>query len=132
MHHLNTPPIILAPDSDKHEASEDDSINFSVLRPDETYDAGEFIPSNRPQYDLKEKWKESEEDGFDIYIDALHNLPDNCSVVKILAELVNHKGIKQRKMQELWPKLEISTFQKQTFNEKIEVRDIVTDPTTIL
>ena len=112
LNHLNTPPIVLDPSSELHRPTDNDWVNFSVLRPDETYDAGEFIPSNKPQYDLKEPWKEEEEGGFDVYIDAIHNLPDNSSVVKILAEIVNNRGVKQIKTKELWPKLEVSTFQK--------------------
>jgi len=45
---LNSPPIILQIDSDLQYSKGDGTINFSVLRPDENYDAGEFIPSNRP------------------------------------------------------------------------------------
>lgn len=68
-------------------------INFSVLKPGENFDAGEFIPNNRPYYDLSNKWKEEEEDGFDVYIDAMHNLPDNCGLVAVRAKVVNNKGV---------------------------------------
>jgi hypothetical protein len=44
---------------------------------------------------LSELWKEEEEDGFDIYIDSINNLPDNVSAVKILVKVVNNKGIEQ-------------------------------------
>jgi len=107
-------------------------LNFSVLKPNQDFDAGEFIPNNRPYYNLGEPWKEEEEDGFDIYIDALHNLPDNCSLVKIRAKVINNKGVEQCKMQEYFPKMDISSFQKQIYNEKLELRDITTDPTSML
>ena len=102
------------------------------MRPNESYDAGEFIPANKPQYDIKESWKEEEEDGFDVYFDAIHNLPDNTSIVKTIVKLVNNRGIEQIRSKEIWPKLEVSSYQKQVFNEKIEVRDVQTDPTTLL
>jgi hypothetical protein len=59
---------------------------------------------------LSELWKEEEEDGFDVYIDSIQNLPDNVSAVKILVKIVNNKGVEQIKQQELWPRLQISTF----------------------
>lgn len=68
------------------------SINFSVLRPDDVFDACEFIPSTKPQFTATDFWKEDEEAGFDVYIDSLHNLPDNCSIVKIIAKIVTHKN----------------------------------------
>jgi hypothetical protein len=91
---LNNPPIILTqdPDADQYVIGEG-QISFSVLKPDQTFDAGEFIPNNRPYYNLAEPWEEDQEDGFDIYIDALHNLPDNASLVKIKAKVVNNKGV---------------------------------------
>lgn len=36
------------------------------------------------------------------------------------------------KERDLFPKIDISTFQKQTFNEKLEIRDVNSDPTSIL
>ena len=59
------------------------------MKSDEIYDAGEFIPNNQPQYKINELWKEEEEDGFDVYIDSLLNLPDNVSLCKIKAKIVN-------------------------------------------
>ena len=35
-------------------------------------------------------WKEDEEDGFVIYIDSATGLPDNVSIVKVIAKLVNN------------------------------------------
>lgn len=92
MAELNNPPIILQLDSNLKYSKGDGLLNFSVLRPDEFLDAGEFIPSNRPQYSFNEPWKEDEEDGFDIYVDSLHNLPDNCSIVKTVVKIINNKG----------------------------------------
>lgn len=42
---------------------------------------------------MSNKWKEEEEDGFDVYIDAMHNLPDNCGLVAVRAKVVNNKGV---------------------------------------
>jgi len=41
---------------------------------------------------VKEFYKEDEEDGFDIYIDSAIGLPDNVSIVKIIAKVVNNQG----------------------------------------
>jgi hypothetical protein len=59
---------------------------------------------------LNEPWKEDEEDGFDIYVDSLHNLPDNCSIVKVIVRIINNKGALQIKERELWPRLDVSSF----------------------
>ena len=61
------------------------TVRFSFLRPDQYLDEGEFIRNDEAQYSLEETWNEKEEDGFDIYIDAVHNLPDNCAIVKVRA-----------------------------------------------
>jgi hypothetical protein len=77
-------------------------------------------------------WREEEEDGYDVYVDSLHNLPDNCAIVKIKAKIVSTKNVVQLRETELWPKVQVSTFMKQIYNEKLEVRDTVTDPTSML
>lgn len=90
---LLMPPIILSIGSDLAKKSPEGSISFSVLHPDEVFSTGDFIPNNAPQYDSSNLWKEHEEDGFDIYVDMLMNLPDNCSIISIKANVVNNKKV---------------------------------------
>jgi hypothetical protein len=90
---LQPPPITLLETPSDVGSRNQGSIFFSLLRPSEIYDSGEFIANNRPQISQNNFWKESEEDGFDIYVDGLHNLPDNVSVVKVLAKVINNKGV---------------------------------------
>jgi hypothetical protein len=62
----------------------------------------------------------------------LMNLPDSCSIVRALARVVNNRDVNQTKPQELWPIIDASTNQNQRFNQKIEVRGITSDPTSLL
>jgi len=41
---------------------------------------------------VRDFWKKDEEDGYDIYIDSAFGLPDNVSIVKVIAKVVNNRG----------------------------------------
>ena len=70
----------------------DAQVNFSVLDPDEDReDTAQFIPNNEKQYTLTDFWKEAEEDGVDIYIDTIRHFPENCTIVKIIAKVVDNR-----------------------------------------
>lgn len=107
-------------------------MRFSFLRPDQYLDEGEFIRNNEAQYSLEETWNEKEEDGFDIYIDAVHNLPDNCAIVKVKAQVVNNRAKPLLREVDFFPKIDVSTAQTQVYNEKLELRNQKTDPTSLL
>ena len=49
------------------------------------------MPNNVTGFSPTERWKDSEEDGCDVYIDEIRHLPDNCSLVKIVAKVINEK-----------------------------------------
>ena len=88
---LQALPISLTPTEEVSGFNDIGKVKFSVLRPQDYFDSGQFIENRAPQYLLDEDWIEDDENGFDIYIDSLHNLPDNCTCVKVLARLVNDK-----------------------------------------
>ena len=68
----------------------DAQVNFSVLDPDqERENTAQFIPNNEKQYTATEFWKEAEEEGVDIYIDAIRHFPENVTIVKVIAKVVD-------------------------------------------
>ncbi len=71
---------------------------------------------------MRDFWKEDEEDGFDIYIDSAFGLPDNVSLVKVIAKVVNNRGEVKLGPTPLWPQVEPSSFQKQHYKAKLELR----------
>ena len=81
-------------------------MNFSILKPEDYFDEGSFIPNNKLQYFPDEAWNNDEEFGFDIYIDALQNLPDNTSLVKVLARVINHREKEIISWKEFWPQID--------------------------
>lgn len=129
---LQQAPIALRPSPTQGVPKDVGSLRFSVLRPTEFYDEGEFVPNKKPQYLADEEWDEDEEDGFDIYIDQLTNLPDNVSVVKVFARLINNKEKEFVSWRSFYPQAELSSVQNQVYNEKFELRGQVTDPTLLL
>jgi hypothetical protein len=52
---------------------------------------------------VRDFWKEDEEDGFDIYIDSATGLPDNVSIVKVIAKVVNNRNKVLLGPTPLWP-----------------------------
>jgi hypothetical protein len=76
-------------------SSNGSSVCFSVMATDEEtlQRSAAFIPNLKKQFTHTEFWKENEEDGCDIYIDAVRNMPDNVSIVKLLARVVDHDGM---------------------------------------
>ena len=62
------------------------------------------------QFTHTEFWKENEEDGCDIYIDAIRHFPENVSIVKIVSQVVDSKLYNLLPSQTLWPKIEMSTY----------------------
>ena len=61
-----------------------------MLNPDEDREnTAQFIPNNEKQYTATEFWNEKDEEGVDIYIDAVRHFPENVTVVKIIAKVVD-------------------------------------------
>lgn len=104
------------------------------MAPDEAsiQESAQFIPNIEKQFTHTEFWKESEEDGCDIYIDAIRNLPENVSVVKVIARVVDHNQNNLMDPLIFWPTLEASTYQNQKFRAKLEVRGVEMDPSAIV
>lgn len=84
------------------------SVQYEVQSPEYQQPVSEkvFIPNQNKQYSATDFWKEEEEDGFDIYIDSAINLPDNVSVLKVIATVVSSSGKPLLVPQTFWPKLE--------------------------
>jgi len=55
-------------------------------------------------------WKESEEDGVDIYIDAIRHFPESASLVKIIAKVVDKNLNDVLKPVDVWPKIKESSY----------------------
>ena len=55
-------------------------------------------------------WDNEEEDGLDIYLDAVKHFPDNSSIVKIVAKVLDHNMKDVEKPITLFPKIEKSTY----------------------
>ena len=81
---------------------------------------------------MKEVWNDEEEDGCDIYIDELRGLPDNISLVKIVAKVITDQAEDVVSPKTIWPQINDSTVQFQKFNKKIELRNVKIHPTTML
>jgi hypothetical protein len=107
--HLHPPPIVLKQNHAPNLVI--GSFNYSVMQPDQVLENYDFIPNPTPQYRLSSIWEEEEEDGFDIYIDQIKNLPDNVSIVKCVAKVVNNKRKEVYSSQDVWPELD-STYLK--------------------
>ena len=87
-------------------------INFSILDPrQDRENTAQFIPNNEKQYTATEFWKDSEEEGVDIYIDAVRHFPENVTMVKVIAKVVDDNLQDILRPQEIWPKLRESTYQ---------------------
>ena len=86
-------------------------VNFSVLEPetDREYTA-QFIPNNEKQYTVTDFWKESDEEGVDIYIDAIRHFPENVTIVKVIAKIVDADMQELLKPRDIWPKLRESSY----------------------
>ena len=63
------------------------------------------------QYTAQSFWKEEEEDGLDIYIDAIRHFPDNVTIVKIIAKVVDADLNELYQSREIYPRHKESTFQ---------------------
>ena len=92
----------------------------------------QFIPNPAKQHTVTEFWREHEEDGVDIYIDTVRHFPENVSVVKIIAKVVDKNLNDILKPAELWPKLRESSYQSQVFAAKLECREVPMQPTSLL
>ena len=64
-------PIALKPTEEFSTFKAIGQLKFSILRPQEYFDEGDFVPNNKPQYIIDDEYIADEENGFDIYIDAL-------------------------------------------------------------
>ena len=77
-------------------------------------------------------WKEEEEEGIDIYIDAIRHFPENVTIVKVIAKVVDANQRELLAPRDIWPKIRESTYQHQTFHCKLECRGVVMSPTALL
>lgn len=82
-----------------------------MLDPDEDREStAQFIPNNEKQYAETEFWNEAEEEGVDIYIDGIRHFPENVTIVKVIAKVVDSRLTDLLKPTNLFPKLATSTF----------------------
>ena len=89
----------------------DAQINFSVLDPDqERENTAQFIPNTAPQYTATEFWKEAEEEGIDIYNDAIRHFPESCTIVKVIAKVVDARLQDLLRPRDIWPKIKESLY----------------------
>ena len=68
----------------------------------------------------------------DIYIDGIRHFPENVTIVKIIAKVVDANLHDLLKPTTIFPKLKDSTFQNQRFNCKLECRGVAISPTALL
>jgi len=104
------------------------------VAPDEAsiQESAQFIPNIEKQFTVTEFWKENEEDGCDIYIDAVRNMPENVSIVKIIARICDHHHENLMDPQIHFPEIDGSTYQNQRFRTKLEVRGVEMVPSSIV
>lgn len=129
------PPVNLALIDDKQSSRlQRSTICFSLMLPDDASlgPSAQFIPNVEKQFAIEEEWKDDNTEGCDIYIDALKNLPENVSLVKIVARVVDHQLQNLIDPQILWPDVPQSLFQNQKYGCKLEIRDATIPPTALV
>ena len=130
---LLSPPISFRDLNSNPSPRLDALVNFSILDVEEQrIQSAQFIPNQIKPYTLSEFWKESEEDGVDIYLDAIRHFPESCSMVKIVAKVVDKNLNDLLRPVDIWPKIKDSSYQSQVFHAKLECRDVAMHPTALL
>jgi hypothetical protein len=103
------------------------------LDPDQDREnTAQFIPNNEKQFSENEFWNEAEEEGVDIYIDAIRHFPENVTIVKVIAKVVDYRLFDLLKPRAIFPKLKESMYQSQIFHCKLECRGVPMQPTALL
>jgi hypothetical protein len=130
---LMVPPISFRDLDENPSERTANKINFTIMDPDEyRADTAQFIPNNVKHYTAQSFWKEDSEDGLDVYIDMIRHFPDNVTIVKLIAKVVDDKNTELYKPREIYPRLKDSTFMHQVYNVKLEVRSVEMSPTAML
>lgn len=102
----------------------------SSQRPDTGAQSTQFIANFDKQLTLADGWLES--DALDIYIDGARHLPDNATVVKCTARVVDSDINELGPAQVIIAKIEESTLRNQVFRFKYELRFTGTTRATAL
>jgi hypothetical protein len=88
------------------------ALNFSVLAPEaERENTAQFVPNTEKQYTATEYWKDEEEDGVDLYLDSIRHFPENVTIVKVIAKVVDAELNDLLKPHVIFPKIGGSKYQ---------------------
>ena len=109
---LLLPPISFRHVDENPSARSAAALNFSVLAPEaERENTAQFVPNTEKQYTATEYWKDEEEDGVDLYLDSIRHFPENVTIVKVIAKVVDAELNDLLKPHVIFPKIGGSKYQ---------------------